>query len=671
MGKDACFVYYGINMKEPRFVHFGFYSLPLERVIIFAVSFSLWLSGIGVAFVVSGLAEAVFLRFIPLVPFVAAYFLAGVPVLRSAWRNLARGNALDESFLMSLATLGAFAVGEWEEAVGVMIFYLIGELAQEAAVLRSRRSIDALLALKPDTARVQRGDDWTEVRPEDVAPGSLVLVRPGERIPLDGQVEAGEGYVDVSLLSGESVPRRVQPGDEVPSGATSTDGALRIRTTKVAGESSAARIVALVENAAHAKARPERVISAFARIYTPIVVGLAVLVAIIPPVVLPGQLFSVWIYRALIMLVISCPCALVLSVPLAYFAGIGGMSLRGILVKGAIFLDSLAKIRQVVFDKTGTLTEGRYEFLRFTGTGTDPGHSLPAIAVSAESHSNHPVALALKKAGAGQGLTLTEPESFREIRGRGIEAVIDGSTVLAGNEKLLTEAGVTIPQDACATQTAQTTESGTEVLFAVDGLYIGRALVGDRIKGGSKEAVSRLRAMGIHDISVLSGDRAETVSALARDTGISDFAGGLLPEEKLAWLESYLAKGSGLAFVGDGINDAPVLSRADVGIAMGSGADVALEAADVIIMGGDPLLVPEAISRARLIRRIVMQNIVFALGFKLAFLSLGAFGMATMWEALIADVGVALLAVLNSTRALSGRAPTGGPRSASRHIVQS
>jgi len=689
VGKNAGFVYYDRNMKNFRFVHFGYYSLPLKRLIIFAVSFVLWLSGIGVSLLVSSLfgdgsggnlgggGLGASLRYVPLVPFVAAYFLAGAPVLRSAWRNLARGNPLDESFLMSIATLGAFAVGEWEEAVGVMIFYLIGELVQEAAVLRSRRSIDALLALKPDTARVQHGTDWNEVRPEEVAPGSLILVRPGERIPLDGRVEAGEGYIDASLLSGESVPRRVRPGDEVPSGATSTDGALRIRTTKVAGESSAARIVALVENAGLTKARPERVISAFARVYTPIVVGIALLMAFIPPLVLPGHHFSVWIYRALIMLVISCPCALVLSVPLAYFAGIGGMSHRGILVKGAIFLDSLAKIRHVVFDKTGTLTEGSYEFLRFTGTGTNPDHTLPAIAVSAESQSNHPVALALKKAGLERGLTLTEPKSFREIRGRGVEAVIDGSIVLAGNERLLAEAGIVIPHDTHAAQTtrmAQTTqasESGTEVLFAVDGEYLGRAFVGDRIKAGSKEAVSRLRALGIHDISVLSGDNAKTVSSLARETGIHDFAGGLLPEEKLARLESFLTKGCCLAFVGDGINDAPVLSRADVGIAMGSGADVALEAADVIIMGGDPLLVPEAIGRARLIRRIVMQNIVFALGFKLAFISLGAFGLATMWEALIGDVGVALLAVLNSTRALSGRPLNSGPRPASRHIVQS
>ena len=634
-------------------VRFGSYSLPRRRVIVFAVAAGLWGLGIAVGFL--GAAER--LPFLPLIPFIAAYVLAGSPVLRDAARNILRGKALDENFLMSVATIGAFAVGEWEEAVGVMIFYMIGELVQEAAVLRSRRSIDSLLALKPDKARMGVRDSWVETRPEAVPVDSLVLVRPGERIPLDGVVESGEAFVDSSLLSGESVPRRVVVGDAVRSGTISTDGVLEIRTTRLAGDSSAARIVELVENATHAKARTERFITAFARWYTPLVVAVAVLVAVLPPLLVQGASFGEWFYRALIMLVISCPCALVVSVPLGYFGGIGGLSRRGILVKGATFLDSLAKARRVAFDKTGTLTEGVFAVNRVEASAAGvPGAEaeLLRLAASAEAHSNHPLAVALKASAAERSLQLSETAAFRELAGRGVETQLEGKSVLVGNERLLAELGVALPTTAQLT-TQEGPAAGSTVLVAADGVYIGRVWVGDRVKAGSADAVRRLRDLGIRDIALVSGDAAGPVRAVARELGITEVHAELLPEDKLALIERYAAEGTEggpTIFVGDGINDAPVLARSDVGMAMGSGADAAVEAADVIVMTDDPGRVPEAIERARRTRRIVAQNVVFALGFKAAFLALGAIGVATMWEAVIADVGVALVAVLNSTRAL-------------------
>jgi len=626
-------------------VRFGSYSLPRRRVVVFFVAAALWGAGIALGF--SRLTASI--PALPLLPFILAYILAGAPVLRDAARNIVRGKALDENFLMSVATIGAFAVGEWEEAVGVMIFYMIGELVQEAAVLRSRRSIDSLLALKPDMARMAARFSWIEKRPEEVPVDSIVLVRPGERIPLDGVVESGEAFVDSSLLSGESTPRRVGPGDPVRSGTIATEGVLEIRTTKLAGESSAARIVELVENASHAKAKTERFITAFARWYTPLVVGGAALVALLPPLLSDGQSFSVWFYRALIMLVISCPCALVVSVPLGYFAGIGGLSRRGILVKGATFLDALAKARRVAFDKTGTLTEGIFAVLRVEPAKTDSDSAaILGLAASAETHSNHPLAAALKAAAAERTLKLSETASFREFSGRGIEAVIDGKTVLVGNERLLAERGVRVPAFADVS-------ADTVVLVAVSGAFLGRVLVGDRVKAGAAEALKRLRDMGIRDIAMVSGDAEGPALAAAKELGISEVHARLLPEDKLALIEKYAAEGKdggSTIFVGDGINDAPVLARADVGVAMGSGADAAVEAADVIVMTDDPRRIPEAIERARRTRRIVVQNVVFALGFKAVFLMLGAMGFATMWEAVIADVGVALVAVLNATRAL-------------------
>ncbi len=630
-------------------VRFGSYSLPRRRVLVFASAFLLW--GCGIVLEAFGFIGA--LSALPLIPFLAAYALAGAPVLRDAARSIARGRALDENFLMAVATVGAFVVGEWEEAVGVMIFYMIGELVQEAAVLRSRRSIDALLALKPDKARMEAHGSWIETRPENVPVDTLVLVRPGERIPLDGVVETGEAFIDSSMLSGESVPRRVVPGAEVRSGTIASEGVLEIRTTRLAGDSSAARIVELVENASHAKAKTERFITAFARWYTPAVVGAAALVAVLPPLLVPGERFSEWLYRALIMLVISCPCALVVSVPLGYFGGIGGLSRRGVMVKGATFLDALAKARRVAFDKTGTLTEGSFAVLSVDaapGVGAD---RLLAAAASAEAHSNHPLARALKAAALDQGLSLSEPASFKEMAGKGVEAVVDGRIVLVGGARLLAENGVAL--DGAASVSADSEGAGASVLAAENGVYLGRVLVGDRLKQGSAEAVRSLRALGVRDVALVSGDAAGPARAIGRQLEIDDVHAELLPEGKLALVEGWVREASAegpTIFVGDGINDAPVLARADVGLAMGSGADAALEAADIIVMTDDPRRVPEAIERARRTRRIVAENVVFALGFKAVFLALGAVGLATMWEAVIADVGVALIAVLNATRAL-------------------
>ena len=613
--------------------------------VVFGVAAVLWAAG----FVLTLLDLEGKLRYAALAPLLASYALAGLPVLRAAVRNLLKGNALDENFLMAIATIGAFAVGEWEEAAGVMIFYMIGELAQEYAVNKSRRSIDSLLALKPDTARIASGDEWAEVRAEEVAVGTVVLVRPGERIPLDGIVESGESVVDSSMLTGESVPRRAGPGDAVRSGTVATDGLLRERTTRLAGESSAARIIELVENASSAKARTERFISVFARWYTPAVVGTALLIAVVPPLVLPGARFADWLYRALIMLVISCPCALVVSIPLGYFGGIGGLSRRGILVKGAVFLDALAKVRRVAFDKTGTLTEGRFELRSARpapGAAVDE-EGLIALAAAAESHSNHPLAAAIVEAAAARGLSPAAADgAFAEVAGRGISATVGGERVLVGSERLLSEAGIAVPE------TERDAEGLTSVYVARSGAYLGRLLVGDRAKAGAAEAVAELRALGVDKVALVSGDSAAAAARVGAELGIEEVYADLLPEGKLALVERWSAAGERTAFVGDGINDAPVLARSDVGIAMGSGADVAVEAADVIVMTDDPRRVGEAIRRSRRTRAIVYQNIVFALGVKGFFLTLGAFGVANMWEAVIADVGVALLAVLNSMRAL-------------------
>ncbi|QQO09463.1 heavy metal translocating P-type ATPase [Breznakiella homolactica] len=631
-----------------RYIRFGSYALPVKRVAVFGGALLLWIAGIIIGRLDLAARTGIgFLAYLPLVPFLASYALAGIPVLKNAFINLKRKNPLDENFLMAIATIGAFAIGEWTEAVGVMIFYMIGELIQEAAVLRSRRSIDALLALKPDTARVKIGDSWQETSADSVIPGAFVLVRPGERIPLDGILEEGAGSVDASMLTGESRPVMVRPGDEVRSGTVSVDGVLTVRTTKSAENSSAAKIIELVESASQAKAKPERFISAFAKWYTPLVVGIAVILAVVPPLVIPGALFSDWLYRALILLVISCPCALVVSVPLGYFAGIGGMSRRGIMVKGAVHLDSLKNAQYVAFDKTGTLTKGKFSIASIEPAQGVSEQDLLETAVLAEGESNHPIAQAILSGGRERGISLSPQAGiqYREIAGRGLEVRSGDTAILAGNRALLEESGIAaVKSDGEAT-------TYTSVYVARDGKYLGRILIGDTIKEGAREALEELKALGIRQTVMFTGDSRGTAEAVAAELGIDKVEAELLPEDKLIGIES-LAKEGTTVFVGDGINDAPVLARADVGIAMGSGADVAVEAADVIIMTDDPRRVSEAVVRSRKTRRIVIGNVVFALAAKALFIILAAFGMANMWMALFADVGVAVIAIVNSTRAL-------------------
>ncbi|MDR3276444.1 MAG: cadmium-translocating P-type ATPase [Treponema sp.] len=650
-----------------RLIRFGLYALPVKRLAVFAGALVLWAAGI--VLLKWGPPSGI-LRYIPLAPFLAAYALAGFPVLRKALQGILRGKALDENFLMAIATIGAFAVGEWEEAVGVMIFYMIGELVQDAAVEKSRRSIKALLSLKPDTARVREGNTWAEVAADTVTPGTLILVRPGERVPLDGIVVEGEGAIDESALTGESRPLVCKSGDEVHSGTVSLEGVLTIRSTKTADNSTVARIISLVESAREAKAKPERFITAFARRYTPAVVAGALLLALIPPLLIPGASFADWVYRALILLVISCPCALVVSIPLGYFAGIGGLSRRGVMVKGAASLDTLRKARFVAFDKTGTLTQGTFEVTALEpAPGTDPRQLLETAAL-AEAESNHPIATAIRRHAAEQGAvpgatapsatapsatapSATAPGAIgrREIAGMGLEVRLPGDfCILAGSGRFLESQGVHIPPSLSFASHA----ADSAVYVAQDGRYLGRVLIGDTDREGAAEAVRRIKELGVEETLMLSGDAQGPVRAAARRLGISTVKAELLPGDKLAEVEALTSRGT-TVFVGDGINDAPVLARADVGIAMGSGADVAVEAADIIIMTGDPRRVPEAIEGARRIRRIVIGNTVLALVAKAIFIVLAVLGLANMWLALFADVGVALLAILNSARALGKR----------------
>ena len=634
-------------MKE---IRIGSYSLPAKRVLIFAAALALWALGLATKKVTDRSPWLVTF-------FVASWLLAGYPVLKTAAKNLLSRRLMDENFLMSIATIGAFAIGEWAEGAAVMIFYMIGELIQEAAVNKSRSSIEALLALKPDKARVEDGDGWKELQSGEVNPGSMILVRPGERIPLDGIVLEGESSIDASMLTGESQPEACAPGSEVFSGTVSLNGVLRIKTTKSAGESSAARIVQLVQSAQEAKAKPERFITAFARRYTPAVVGAAVLLAVLPPLFVPDAVFSDWFYRALVLLVISCPCALVVSVPLGYFAGIGGLSRRGIMVKGALHLDSLNRAKNIAFDKTGTLTKGEFSVLALKPAEGVSEELLLETALLAEKESNHPIAKAITEYGKHHTprpeLSTSHTPMIHEIAGQGLELDLGGVKILAGNLKLLESRSIKI--DSSSLDKAEGIY--TPVYFARDGAYLGRFLVGDALKEGAAGAVKKLTRMGMR-ISMLTGDTRASAMEAASLLGIQDVQAELLPEDKLREVEKLASLGT-TVFIGDGINDAPVLARAHVGVAMGSGADVAVEAADVIISTSDPGRIPELIERARKTRRIIIGNVVFALGAKGFFIILAAMGLANMWVALFADVGVALIAILNSSRALGGKDHSG------------
>jgi Cd2+/Zn2+-exporting ATPase len=618
-------------------IRFGSYRLPLKQVMIFGAALVLWIAGLILMNIPKRLLAAV--------PLFAAYMLAGLPVLKNAIHTIRRGKTIDENFLMSIATIGALATGEWEEAVGVMVFYMIGELVQDAAVSRSRASINALLSLKPDMARIQAGGEWIEVAAESVEVASIVLVRAGERIPLDGLVLTGSGAVDASMLSGESRPVAVAAGSEVRSGTVSLDGVLTIKTTKTAGDSSAAKIIELVENAREAKAKPERFITSFARVYTPLVVVAAVLLAVLPPLFSSAP-FTLWFHRALILLVISCPCALVVSVPLGYFAGIGGLSRRGIMIKGAARLDPLSKARYVIFDKTGTLTHGEFSVIQIEpAAGTNEDALLEAAAL-AEQQSNHPLARAIKAAAGRRCLApdgKEEKGEEREIAGQGIVLRSGSGLILAGNKTLLETNGISVAVASASVY--------TPVYVAKNGAYLGRLLIGDALRDGAVEAIRSLKQLGIEKTLLFTGDTRASALAVAETLGIDEVEAELLPADKLSAAERLTHSGV-TVFVGDGINDAPVLARADVGIAMGSGTDVAVEAADVILMASDPRRVSEAIQRARTIRRIITENVVFALSAKAIFIALAVCGLASMWIALIADVGVALAAILNASRAL-------------------
>jgi len=608
--------------------------------------------GAGVALLIFGIAaggriHASAWPWLEYMVFGAAYLLAGWNVLAAAARGIFRGRVFDENFLMTVATGGAFAIRLPSEAVAVMIFFKVGEILEHLSVDRSRRSIRKLLDLRPDSARVRRNGELVEIRPEEVAIDAEIIVRPGERVPLDGRVISGSGFVDTSALTGEPVPRRVEPGQEVLAGFICMDGLIEMQVTRSAGESSATKIIQLVEGATRAKAKTERFISRFARIYTPLVVGAAAGVAFLPPLLIQGALLHDWIYRALTMLVISCPCALVISIPLGYFGGVGGASRHGILVKGAAYLDVLARVKTMVFDKTGTLTKGSFHVTSVNPRNGISGPDLLRYAAVAETHSNHPIAASIREA-YGRPVDDSAAAAFRELGGQGVFATVEGHAIMAGNDRLLH--AQQIPHDTCCID-------GTAVHVAVDGAYAGYLAIDDAARHGAKEAIRALRALGVDRTALLTGDGVEVAERVAVELGIDEYHGDLLPAQKVEHLEAIMRSGgrrARTAFMGDGINDAPVLARADVGIALGrSGADAAVETADVVLMSDNPGKIVEAIQRARRTRAIVAENIFFALGVKGVFLALGASGVATMWEAVIADMGVALVAILNATRAMN------------------
>ena len=584
---------------------------------------------------------------------VAAYVVAGGDVLWRAVRNILRGRVFDEHFLMAVASVGAMALGDFAEGAAVMLFYQVGEWFQDYAVGRTRRSIAALMDIRPDRARVLRGGEAVEVPPEAVAPGEMLQVRPGERIPLDGTVLRGQSALDTSALTGESLPRAVAPGDVAPGGCVNLSGLLELRAEKPYGESTVARILELVEEAAGRKAKTEAFITAFARVYTPAVCLGALAVAILPPLVAGGA-WGVWVYRALTFLVISCPCALVISVPLSFFGGIGAASRRGILLKGSTCVETLARVRTVVFDKTGTLTRGTFAV---TAVHPAPGFdrdNVLALAAAAEAASSHPLARAIVAAGpaASAGAVATD---VHEVAGEGVSAIVSGHRVLVGNAHLMAANGVALPPQPADFP-------GTAVHVACDGAYAGAILAQDQPKPDAAEAIAALRRVGIRQTVMLTGDAESPARAVAQALGIDRIYARLLPADKVAHVERLLAETRAaspkatLAFVGDGINDAPVLARADLGVAMGAlGSDAAIEAADVVLMDDKPSKLPQAIRIARGTMAIAWQNIVFAIGVKAVILALGALGLAGLWAAVFADVGVAFLAVLNALRALLRR----------------
>ncbi len=587
------------------------------------------------------------------------YFVIGWDILYKALRNIKNGQVFDENFLMSVATIGAFGVSEYSEAVAVMLFYQVGELFQSYAVNRSRQSITALMDICPEYANIEEDGQLKQVDPDDVEVGDIIVIKPGEKIPLDGKVVFGESMVDTSALTGESVPRRVKEGDDLVSGCVNGNGLLRAEVTREFDDSTVAKILELVENASSKKAHVENFITRFARYYTPAVVIGAVVLAVIPPLSL-GQSWAEWVRRACTFLVISCPCALVISVPMSFFSGIGAASKKGVLVKGSNYLETMSKLHTVVFDKTGTLTKGEFKVAEIHSVdedGADNGRNdgkvrsekqsaVLEMAALAESYSDHPISRSIRDAW-GKELDESRVSDVKEISGHGMKVKIDGKTVLAGNGKLMDKEGISYTE--CASV-------GTIVYVAADGKLLGSIVIADGIKDGVKDAIRSLKRAGVSKTVMLTGDKRNVAEAVAKEIGLDEVHAELLPGDKVDQLEALLKglpESKKLAFVGDGINDAPVLSRADVGIAMGSmGSDAAIEAADVVLMDDDPRKIADIVRISRKTMGIVMQNIVFALGVKFVVLAMGAFGVANMWEAVFADVGVSVIAILNAMRAL-------------------
>lgn len=588
-------------------------------------------------------------RYLEFALYMIPYFVIGYDILRKAFLGIKNKQVFDENFLMAVATVGAIALGDYTEGVAVMLFYQIGELFQSYAVGKSRRNISELMDIRPDYANIEVDGELRQVDPDEVEIGTVIVVTPGEKVPIDGVVTEGESSLNTSALTGESVPREVKAGDEIISGCINLSGVIRIKTTKVFGESTVSKILDLVENATSKKSHSENFISKFAHYYTPAVCYSALALAIIPPIInliIGNQAgFGTWIYRALTFLVISCPCAVVISVPLSFFAGIGGASKAGVLVKGSNYLETLSKTKYVLFDKTGTMTKGVFEVVGVHDNTIDKNH-LIELAAYAESYSTHPISKSLQAA-YGKEIDKSRISDVKEISGHGVIAKVDGKEVAAGNGKLMDMLGI---------KYTECEQVGTKVHIALDGEYAGHILISDVIKSTSKQAIAELKSAGVKKTVMLTGDASDVAKQVADELGIDEVYSELLPDDKVSKVEEYLSKKGEkekLAFVGDGINDAPVLSRADIGIAMGAmGSDAAIEAADIVLMDDDPLKIAKAIKISKKCLGIVYENIIFALGVKLVCLVLGALGIANMWVAIFADVGVMVIAVLNAIRAL-------------------
>lgn len=606
----------------------------------------LWRIIIGAAVLATAVLLSLNNEWLQIALFIISYIIVGGDVVKRAVKNILKGQVFDENFLMSIATIGAFFIGEYPEGVAVMLFYQVGELFQSYAVGKSRKSIASLMDIRPDYANVKKGDELVKVDPDEVQIGDIIVIKAGEKIPLDGKVIEGSSMIDTSALTGESVPREVEVGSDILSGCININGVITAEVTKEFGESTVSKILDLVENASSKKSNSEQFITKFARYYTPVVVIIAVFLAIIPPLVIDGATFSDWIYRALAFLVVSCPCALVISIPLSFFGGIGGASKKGVLVKGSNYLEALAETEIVVFDKTGTLTKGVFNVQEIHPEGVSK-EELLELTAHAESYSNHPISLSLKRAYSKE-IDNGRISDVEEISGHGVIATVDGKKVMAGNIKLMKMMDIPYFKGELI---------GTIVHVAVNNKYIGYIVIADEVKEDSAQAIKELKAANIKQTVMLTGDNKSIGSNVAKELGLDKVYAELLPADKVEKLEelfSQKSKKGKLAFVGDGINDAPVLARADIGIAMGGlGSDAAIEASDVVIMTDEPSKIATTMKISKKTLKIAHQNIVFAIGIKIIVLILSAFGITTMWAAIFADVGVTIIAVLNAFRALN------------------